>query len=228
MNLLRHLGGFLVQLAAATLLALLAAGGYFALQGCFSRDKVAQMVAVAQGIQLHQPAATDNDNATKPAAIGIDDLIEMRALQFRELENRKLALEQRESELVRQQRKLSDDKKFYLRSLKKFNGQIEEWETGKKAQALDNAVLLVGNMKSKQAKDQIIRMWDRKETDWVVTLMKALPPAKRAKIVSEFKDDAAGEPEILSEILRQIRVGLPDVKLAEDARGELGERRPSP
>ena len=64
-------------------------------------------------------------------------------------------------------------------------------------------------------------MIDKQEMNEVVTILVAMPIAKRAKIVSEFK--TPDELQKLDEMLRLIRQGVPEVNLIDKTRSQIGE-----
>jgi hypothetical protein len=82
------------------------------------------------------------------------------------------------------------------------------------------------NIRPKQAKDQIVEMLkEEKGIDEVVSILTQMPIDRRAKIVGEFKTEE--EKEKMTEILRLIRDGLPDVKMIDDAAAKLQEAKPN-
>ena len=66
-----------------------------------------------------------------------------------------------------------------------------------------------------------MEMIDKQEMNEVVTILVAMPIAKRAKIVSEFK--TAEELQKLDEMLRLIRQGVPEVNLIDKTRSQIDE-----
>ena len=85
----------------------------------------------------------------------------------------------------------------------------------------ENVRTIWENIKPKQAKEQIMEMIDKQEMNEVVTIFVAMPIAKRAKIVSEFK--TAEELQKLDEIMRLIRQGVPEVNLIDKTRSQIGQ-----
>ena len=76
----------------------------------------------------------------------------------------------------------------------------------------------------KQAKAQILIMIDDDAMSAVVTVVKALPLDKRKKLIAQFKTEE--EIEKLADILRQIRLGNPEVPLINKTRDDLREFNP--
>lgn len=78
------------------------------------------------------------------------------------------------------------------------------------------------------AKDQLLRILNDNKLEpnaalhHVVTIFKALPVDKRKKIIAEFDDSDAPH---LHEILRQIRLGMPQTTLIRDTRDRMEQFR---
>ena len=74
-------------------------------------------------------------------------------------------------------------------------------------------------MKPRQAKEQIVLMMDAGSLKDVVALISAMAPAKRSKLLAEFK--TPDENERLAKILKLIRTGEPELTLIDDAKTKL-------
>jgi hypothetical protein len=83
-------------------------------------------------------------------------------------------------------------------------------------------------MSPKQAKDQILKMLDEPSTvaddpmQDVVTVLKSMADDKRKKLLGEFKTPE--EADRLAEILREVRLGLPDSDVIRDTRNQLQQQ----
>jgi hypothetical protein len=86
----------------------------------------------------------------------------------------------------------------------------------------------IESLQPKAAKDQLLRILDSPDVpaetalNQVVTIFKNLAIDKRKKIVSEFKET---DSQKLQDILRQIRLGMPEVDVLRDTRMRLQEFR---
>ena len=80
------------------------------------------------------------------------------------------------------------------------------------------------SVRARLAKDQILRILDvpaiepDSSLQLIVTIIKGMPLDKRKKILAEFVNQ---DSERLHEILRQIRLGVPDVDLVRQTRKQL-------
>lgn len=155
------------------------------------------------------------------SAVSVEEILEARALRWRQLELREQTIEDRATEVQRLQRKLQEDVTIYQQARQQFEQRLNDWENGEKAQALEATIALLGRMKPKQAKEQLLEMLKSHEMDAVLTLLKGLPVDKQSKIVAEFKDPE--EVRLLADILRRLREGQPEVGLADETRARLEE-----
>ena len=74
---------------------------------------------------------------------------------------------------------------------------------------------------AKQAKTQLLLMWDKNEKGKVVNLLSGIDSGKRKKILAEFKSEK--DNEVLHEILEEISKGGPEIDLVENTRENLGK-----
>lgn len=208
--------GLFLYFCLATVLALLI--GFVALwmSGKLDQRKLAQMVAVAHGVDLFERPETDT---YKPDGTPIDAQIDQRGYQLRQMEFRAQSLFQETQALARLQSRVEAEQALATQVHKNFEEEIKEWQTGNKAESLENARLLLENLKPKQAKDQLMIMIQNGEIDAVVRLMIAMPISKRAKIAGEFKTPE--EEQELAKIVDLIREGQPEAGRVDDILDKL-------
>jgi hypothetical protein len=217
---MRKLGSLFAYVALATLLAQAIGLSHLIVSGQLTRDNLARIIAILYGIELTGRAeSADTKNEAAGVAQTLEERIEAQGLKLREIELREQGLQQRKNELEVQQRKLMADVELYRAAKAEFEKELAEWQTGQKAAALESAAQLLGNLRSKQAKEQVLLMLKQNEMPWVVSLFKALPAAKRAKLAGEFT--SPDEARLLAEVLKQIREGQPEIALADQARKQL-------
>ena len=152
---------------------------------------MAQLVAVLYGVDLFQ-----HPPPTAAAPLSVDAVATARAVKFRELELREQALTQRQLLLDRQQLQLQAEAERFQITKRQFERTLESWQGQQQSQALEETAALLAGMKPKQAKEQLLLMLQRGELESVVTLLMALPPGNRAKVVAEFQspeDTAAAD-----------------------------------
>jgi len=76
----------------------------------------------------------------------------------------------------------------------------------------------------KQAKEQLLKMIEDEAMDDVVSIVKGMALDKRKKVIQEFRSEE--EADKLAEILRQIRLGAPEVSTIGDAQQQLEQFKP--
>jgi hypothetical protein len=69
-----------------------------------------------------------------------------------------------------------------------------------------------------------LQMLDEKKLDEVVVLLSAMPDARRAKIVGEFK--TAEDKQRIGEVLRRIGDGVPAAGIADETLRQLAPPKP--
>ena len=103
-----------------------------------------------------------------------------------------------------------------------FDVELEKIRSGAVDQAMRDVQRQLESVDAKLAKDQIIRILEdhsipqAESMHFVVTIIKSMGLERRRKILSEFKDE--DDTERLHAILRQIRLGVPDVELIRQTR----------
>jgi len=150
-----------------------------------------------------------------------DQILETRAVKYRNLEIREQELRDSFSQLQNQEAQLTDDKKHYKQLREAFDAQLLAMREGSLATGKDEVRRTLESIKPKQAKALILEMLDNKEIEEVVALLGPMADTKRAKIIGEFKTPE--ELEKLSEVLRRIREGSPSASVSESTRKQLEE-----
>ncbi len=198
----------------ATVLALAGGIGYLWSAGHLDREKISGMIAIAQGLQpAHPPVTSDGDATEDVDQPALEDFVLARAIKTRDLELREQQLTNNIADLKSKQAKLFDEDDRYQRMKSAFKAELESLKEGALAEGQEHARLILENLKPKQAKEQLMLMIERQEEAAVVSLLNAMPVAKRAKILNEFKVDK--ETEAMSQILKLIRDGVPQVPLVD-------------
>ncbi|MBI1903128.1 MAG: hypothetical protein HYS13_18665 [Planctomycetia bacterium] len=210
------------QFCVATILAQAVLAGYLVGTGALDRMKLAQIVAVVHGIDVLRARAAAAEGPKE--TVTVEDIVEARAAKLQQMATRDLALDRRQALLDAQQSKLMTDMESYQTAKLAFQKYVDDWETGQKRQALDDAVALVGGMKPKQAKDQVVLMLQKEEMDFVVRIMESLPVTQRSKLMAEFKTPE--ENQQLADILRSMREAKEKTAPAEQARAAVGAAAP--
>jgi hypothetical protein len=202
-------------------LALFVLVGALVAKGLVTNDKLEQIAAVMQGVDLRE-VTESIDEARAKAKLpqpSLQDVAAARALKSRDLELREQELRNQLNLIRQEQSKLTSEADRYQKVQTDFEVRLKNLREGVIATNLENARIILENMKPKQAKEQIQRMLTDGEMKQAVSLMSAMPVEKRAKIVTEFKTDK--ESEELAEMLRLIRAGEPEVTLIDETQKNL-------
>ncbi len=213
----RLLGGLIVYFmyfCVATVVAQLIMFAYVSTQVNLTPEKIRRMAQVAYGLDEQPEDVPIPTDLAEPDTVSMAQVAEMRAVKLRDIEFRQQALQTLASEIGSQRRALTTEGDSLKLAQETFENRLAEWQDAQRTAAIDNAVALIAGMKAPQAKEEIKRMWSRGEKDFVVSLFKSLPQNNRTKVVAEFKIDE--EPQILSEIIRLMREGVPEIRLAEE------------
>ena len=109
-----------------------------------------------------------------------------------------------------------------------FDKRLAKLETAATDAALLEVQRTLEAMQPKQAKDQILKMLDEPESPTddpmqdIVTILKAIPSTSERRFSASSR--LPEEVEKLAEILREIRLGLPDTELLRDTRNQLQQQ----
>jgi hypothetical protein len=128
------------------------------------------------------------------------------------LRNNLVQVQSEEGKLIdnmRRQKSLLDD----------FNAQVKELKESSTSAGMTDVLMNLQAIRPKQAKELLVEMLDNKEIDKVVLLLRQMDIKKSAAIIGEFKTDE--ELEKISEVLRRMREGQPEAKLADKAQQQM-------
>ena len=210
-------------LSVATVLAVGSGLVYLCATGKLDEQKMARVVALIQGLETTEKKSEEtNDDKTKDAEQpSYDERENARRLHSRQLEMRELALKTGLERIRFEQRVLTEEKDRYERLKTAFEDQLAALRDGAKSSGRENVRLIWETIKPKQAKEQILQMLKAQEINEVVAILSAMPIAKRAKIISEFK--TPDETHKMDDMLRLIRQGVPETNLIDKTRGQVQE-----
>jgi len=202
----------------ATIVAQLIGLGMLWSRGSLESGRLMQVMAVLQGVDLAamQQEAVEARITINPAQPSIEDIIQARAMNLRQIELKEIALAAGKQDMDDWLRTVEGEKEQLQLVRDKFKKQLDEMHGKAVVEGRDNARLLLENLKPKQAKQQILQMLDNGEIDAVVKLLSDMPITKRGKIAREFK--ASDEEVRLAEILKRVREGNPDADVIDVVR----------
>jgi flagellar motility protein MotE (MotC chaperone) len=213
--LLNKLGTAFVYFCTGTVLAATIALVYLGNNGVLTRPKLVRMLAIAHDIDMAPFEANaarqlEEDGGEQAS---YDDIEELRAHKSRDLDIKLQSIAVQLKEFQHLAEKLKTDRERYEIVRAGFKQELEEMKENSTAGGMAEVRRALEAVKPRQAKDQILRMVQRGEIDQVVVLFSEMESNKRAKIFTEFKEDA--ESQIMSDILRLIRVGGQQAQLID-------------
>jgi hypothetical protein len=223
-SLLHGARNLLLYACLATLISQAILLAYVASAWSLDRERWDQAVDVARGAtevgrgSVKAPAAEP-----APEQPSYEQILEARALKDRNLEMREHQLQNGLAELRRDQDHLADEQKKFGNIRDNFNAQLLAMREKTTSSGQDEVRRTLESIDSKQAKQLLLEMLDKKEMDDVVTLLLPMTDSKRAKIIGEFTEPE--ELEKISEVLRRVRQGRPESQVSETTQKKLaGEK----
>jgi hypothetical protein len=221
-GLLRNLSALFAYFCVATLIAQASALAYFRATGQLDDKKLAGIANILKGIDP-SPAKDQSDKPPPEPALEEEPSLEDREMRHdlaeRNLELREQSVKSALDRVSYEKNSLTEEKERYELIKDTFEAQLAALREGALSSGRESVRLIWENIKPKQAKEQILKMLDDGELNEVVTILTAMPIAKRAKIVGEFK--TPDEAEKLDEILTQILEGVPEVDLIDDTANQV-------
>jgi flagellar motility protein MotE (MotC chaperone) len=221
MRWLKTVLNLIVYFCAATLLAQVVILTYLWSTWQLDRERVLQMLAIAQGIDLF--AARDRHEGSQeeiaPEQLSYQGWIDQRSTMFRDLELREQALSNAVAHLRFQQQQQREEQQAHRQRVADFEARLLALEQRAESEGRETVGRILEAIKPKQAKEQLVEMLDNDETGEVVTILNDMMDSKRAKIIAEFKTPE--ENAKISEVLRLIREGEPVASLIQTTIGKL-------
>lgn len=216
------LAALLAYVCVATMIAQASALVYLRATGRLDDAKLARLSDAFQGIERKPDSEAKPDPPAEPSLLEEPSLElrdSARDLATRNLELREQAVKSALDRVLYEKNALTQEKERYELIKRTFEEQLAALREGALSSGRESVRLIWENIKPKQAKEQILQMLEDNELNEVVTILTAMPIARRAKIVSEFK--TADEAEKLDEILHQILDGVPEVDLIDDTNDQV-------
>ena len=211
----------LVYVCVATVIAQAVVFTYVVARWHPNKARLVQALAIAQGVDLFAIKAEADAKLNPPSREQVSHkaITEARAANVRHLQIREQALQDALDQLEYRQNNLAEETAAYKQLHESFDAELLKMQEGAITEGTDNVRSKLESLKSKQAKELLVKMLGDGELDEVVTLLATMPTRKCAKIMGEFK--TTEELDQLNEILQKIRNGYPDFGLAADMRKKL-------
>lgn len=207
--------------AVATLLAQILLLGIAAWRWDLSRDRLVQILALAQGVDLFamREAALVKAEDVVTEQVSFDEIRTTRALKYRNLERREHALASALAQFRTEQQNLAEERRRLTTARNAFEAELNELREGAVARGMDDVRRILQSVRPAQAKAQLIEMLNNDELDTVVVLLAEMADQRRSRIIGEFKTPP--EQAMIAEVLQRILEGAPDAERAAAAQGDL-------
>ncbi len=218
---MKKLGTVLACVCIATLLTQGAGIALLWSNGTLNRQRTAKLLAVLYGIEPQPVAAVATAAAasTDREQPSWEQIEQARVLKMRQIEMREQSLAAERSRMRDAQTQLEQDRTAFDRVKSSFESKLKDDREGTLATGRDSVRALWENMKPKQAKEQILLMYEGGDVDGAVRIVAGMSPSKQAKIFAEFK--TGKEPQVLAEITKSIRDGLPQAAVIDQTQQDL-------
>ena len=224
----RWLGSALVAFSIGTVISLAVILAMLWWKGALTDDRLLGMIAALQGINPTPPAVADPASAAEAEQPSLDQLMQARLGASLDLDLRESAIDKSLGDLRTVESQIKTERERLDLWKLDFDQRLAKLETAATDAALLEVQRALEAMQAKQAKDQILKMLEEPTTTGddpmqdVVTILKTMADDKRKKLLAEFK--TPDEAEKLAEILRQVRLGLPDSDVIRDTRSQLQQQ----
>jgi len=211
-------------LACVCIGTLLAQGAGLALlwsKGDLNRVTIAKLLAVLYGIEPKPVAVAAAAEASKAdrEQPSWEEIEQARVLRMRQIEMREQNLAAEAARVRALQLNLQQSQSGFEQARNAFEAKLKDDREGALAAGRDSVRALWESMKAKQAKEQILQMYEGGDVDDVVRIMAAMAPSKQAKIAAEFKTPE--EQKVLNEITAMILEGKPLTQTIDDTQAAL-------
>jgi hypothetical protein len=194
----------IAYLCIGTILAQCIIAGYAVMRGHLTRQKLADMLAVARGATLSTAERALIEKQVQPAnMLSVEERDQQQTTKARHLELREQAVKNALEQIASERDKLLKERQTFDMLVADFRKLKEETENRKLARGEEEARAILENIKPKQAKALILKMIEADEKEEVVAILSAMPIAKQRKIIEEFKDEE--DLKKFDDILRRIR-----------------------
>lgn len=220
-------GSLLLYFALATLIAEAVMVGYFWSAWGMDRARLIQILAIAQGVDQFALKSDGQPTPDEPPAEqpSYQQIVEARALKFRDLELREQGVKAALDQLRLQEQSLAEQKARWEQQRAEYQTRLASLQKAAESEGIEQNRGILARLPPKQAKEVVLQMLKKNETNDAVLLLRDMADAGRAKILKEFK--TAEEQEKLDELLRLIRQGAPEAALANTAQQQVDQSRAS-
>ena len=224
--------------SVATVLALLLLAGYTWMTYGFDSDKAFNVLTAVYEVDVANMQANEiiAQHRGEHEDLAYEKVLHERTMTSLDHDLREQAINKGIADLRLLQRDLMEERRRYDLLKNAFDAELQKL----KAVTANNSIVelqqTLESIKPQQAKDHIVRMLptefgrvdfpelpdeERQAVVHVVAMLKSMPLDKRKKIIAEFTTEE--DAEMLAELLRLIRLGVPEGVLIDDTRDRLQE-----
>ncbi len=203
---MKKLVGLFLWFCAATFLAQVCILGLAASKGNVSRQTIAQVIGLLNGIDIQ-------GERLKQALIGARDtptpsyqeILVAKSNALLQLDYRSRVLDNFKRQIDDQQRELQKKIEDFDERRKQYELQQEKQRTGMQLDNLKEIQTILENMAPEEAKKQLIKKLINGELMDVVSIIKGMEPGKQKKLLAEFTSPS--DVEELAKVFKEIRRG---------------------
>lgn len=205
---MKKLVGLFLWFCAATFLAQVCILGLAASKGNVSRQTIAQVIGLLNGIdiqgeRLKQALISARDTPTP----SYQEILVAKSNALLQLDYRSRVLDNFKRQIDDQQRELQKKIEDFDERRKQYELQQEKERAGSQLDSLKEIQTILESMAPEEAKKQLIKKLGKGELADVVSIIRGLSPDKKKKILAEFTQQS--DVEDLAKVLEEIRRGQP-------------------
>lgn len=169
-------------------------------------QRVTQALDVIRGRSLPTAVTTSLPEAAEPAEEpSYDAILQRRALAYRDLELKSLALQNLQDQLRVAEARFDEKEKLLAKREQAFQEKVQALEDESVTAGRETVRRTLESIKPAQAKLLLLDMLNKGEERQVVTLLAEMNDSKRGKIIAEFRTPE--ETDRIAEVLRLLREG---------------------
>lgn len=169
-------------------------------------QRVTQALDVIRGRSLPTAVTTSLPEAAEPAEEpSYDAILQRRALAYRDLELKSLALQNLQDQLRVAEARFDEKEKLLAKREQAFQEKVQALEDESVTAGRETVRRTLESVKPAQAKLLLLDMLNKGEERQVVTLLAEMNDSKRGKIIAEFRTPE--ETDRIAEVLRLLREG---------------------
>jgi HAMP domain-containing protein len=214
------LGPVVLYLAATLFFAQLLLVGYLSYAWRLNSEKLSQIVAIAQGIDLFRTEEKVRKTfEEKAGSIFQEEVIKRRAERDRDVEFEKLVIDDNIDQILSEARWLKKEKEEINWLYRNFEKRLDDIQAKAEEEGFIELTQMLETIDPALAKRYLLDMIEKGEENRVVQLIMAMDQRRRAKIIDEMQQDP--EVEEMAEIFDRIAKGDPTAELTKDVRDTL-------